>query len=76
MPIYNLSLIHISLLEKEHPERISLAFSPLAMEPPEEEAELRRPGNHGLAAAKSLLYIRQGRLAEAERLLRLSLIHI
>ena len=40
------------------------------LERQEEEAELRSPGNHGLAAAKSLLYIRQGRLAEAERLLR------
>lgn len=40
------------------------------LERQEEEAELRSPGNHGLAAAKGLLYIRQGRLAEAERLLR------
>lgn len=40
------------------------------LERQEEEAELLSPGNHGLAAAKSLLYIRQGRLTEAERLLR------
>lgn len=36
----------------------------------EESAELQNPGNHGLAAAKSLLFILQGRLTEAERLLR------
>lgn len=40
------------------------------LERQEEEAELLSPGNHGLAAAKGLLYIRQGRLTEAERLLR------
>lgn len=40
------------------------------LERQEEEAELRSPGNHGLVAAKSLLYIHQGRLTEAERLLR------
>lgn len=34
------------------------------------EAELRSPGNHGLVAAKGLLYIRQGRLTEAEQILR------
>lgn len=40
------------------------------LERQEEEAKRLSPGNHGLAAAKALLYIRQGRLTEAERLLR------
>lgn len=40
------------------------------MEYQEEKAELLSPGNHGLTAAKSLLYILQGRLTEAEQLLR------
>ena len=34
------------------------------------KAERLSPGNHGLTAAKSLLYILQGRLTEAEQLLR------
>ena len=41
-----------------------------ALEHQEEKAELLSPGNHGLTAAKSLLYILQGRLTEAEQLLR------
>ena len=41
-----------------------------ALEYQEEKAELLSPGNHGLTAAKSLLYILQGRLTEAEQLLR------
>lgn len=40
------------------------------LERQEEEAELLSPGNHGMVAAKSLLYIRQGRYTEAEQLLR------
>lgn len=40
------------------------------LERQEAEAELLSPSNHGLAAAKSLLYIHQGRYTEAERLLR------
>lgn len=40
------------------------------LEHQEEKAELLSPGNHGLTAAKSLLYILQGRLTEAEQLLR------
>lgn len=41
-----------------------------ALEHQEEKAERLSPGNHGLTAAKSLLYILQGRLTEAEQLLR------
>lgn len=40
------------------------------LERQEEEAELLSPGNYGMAAAKSLLYIHQGRYTEAEKLLR------
>ncbi|WP_354832880.1 O-antigen ligase family protein [Akkermansia muciniphila] len=40
------------------------------LERQEEEAELLSPGNYGMAAAKSLLYIHQGRYTEAEQLLR------
>ncbi|AYR28203.1 hypothetical protein CUB89_06175 [Akkermansia muciniphila] len=40
------------------------------LEHQEEKAERLSPGNHGLTAAKSLLYILQGRLTEAEQLLR------
>lgn len=40
------------------------------LERQEGEAELLSPGNHGMVAAKSLLYIHQGRYAEAEQLLR------
>lgn len=42
----------------------------LELERQEEEAERLSPGNHGLAAAKSLLYLTRGRYTEAERLLR------
>lgn len=40
------------------------------LERQEEEAELLSPGNHGMVAAKSLLYIHQGRYTEAEQMLR------
>lgn len=40
------------------------------LERQEEAAELLSPSNHGMVAAKGLLYISQGRYTEAERLLR------
>lgn len=40
------------------------------LERQEGRAELLSPGNHGMAAAKGLLYLHQGRFAEAERVLR------